>query len=66
MLAELKSQRRTNVLIVPAEFAAAPEQMRAIRDAARTHEDDMTIEYRPGLGSALASAGASEDDGGEG
>ena len=66
VLAELKSQRRTNVLVVPAEFAAAPAQMRAIRDAARAHEDDMTIEYRPGLGSALASAGDEQEEKGDG
>ena len=66
VLAELKAKRRTNVLIVPAEFAASPEQIRAIRNAARAHEDDMTIEHRPGLGAALARAAAEPEAGGEG
>ena len=62
MLSELKAKRRTNVLIVPAAFAAGPEDMRAIAAAARAHEDDMTLEFRPGLGAALA-AEAPEGDG---
>ena len=53
VLTELKAKRRTNVLIVPAAFAAGPDAMRGIRDAVRAHEDDMTLEFRPGLGAAL-------------
>jgi len=60
VLDELLSQHRTNVLIVPATFAASPDFMRSLRAAARPHQDDMTLEYRPGLGAALAHAG--EDD----
>jgi hypothetical protein len=66
VLAELKEKRRTNVLIVPAAFAEGPEAMRAIRDAAKAHQDDMTLEFRPGLGAALAEAQADDESEGEG
>ena len=56
VLTELKAKRRTNVLIVPAAFAAGPDAMRGIREVVRAHEDDMTIEFRPGLGAAIAGA----------
>lgn len=62
VLAELKANRRTNVLIVPAAFAEGPEAMRAIRDAAKAHQDDMTLEFRPGLGAALAEAQAVDEE----
>ena len=56
MLTKLASEGRRNVLLVPASFAAPPNVMAAIRKAARKHEGDMTLHYRPGLGGAVATA----------
>ena len=56
VLTRLAGEGRRNVLLVPAVFAAEPARVRAIRDAARRHEDAMTLHYRPGLGGAMAPA----------
>jgi hypothetical protein len=50
VLSKLKGENRTNVLIVPAEFFADPETMRSLRDQVRELEDEMTLNWLPGLG----------------
>jgi uncharacterized iron-regulated protein len=61
VLARLREQGRTNVLVVPAVFCADAETMRRLRDGVREHEDslggrtppsldDMTLTWLPGLG----------------
>ena len=50
VLTKLKSENRTNVLIVPAEFYATPATMRGLRDEVRELENEMTLHWLPGLG----------------
>jgi predicted esterase len=50
VLTKLASQGRKNVLIVPATFCADGETMRALRRGVQGFEDQMTLQWRPGLG----------------
>jgi hypothetical protein len=50
VLAKLKGENRTNVLIVPAEFFASPATMRSLHDQVREFENEMTLNWLPGLG----------------
>jgi uncharacterized iron-regulated protein/poly(3-hydroxybutyrate) depolymerase len=50
VLTKLKSENRTNVLIVPAEFFASPNRLRELQSQVRPFEDMMTIQWSPGLG----------------
>jgi len=52
VLRQLESAGRRNVMIVPAVFCAAPERLRAMREAVRDLEDRMTVHWLPGLGGA--------------
>ncbi|MBI4880915.1 MAG: ChaN family lipoprotein [Planctomycetes bacterium] len=56
VLARLEQEKRKNVLIVPAVFCAAPEEMRRLRGLAAEHDDDMTLHWCPGLGARLGLA----------
>ena len=56
VLADLKANRRRNVLIVPGVFCAPPEKMRALRDAAAPVANGLTLTWLPGLGRSLATA----------
>lgn len=51
-LQQLASEKRRNVLIVPARFCASADLMRRLRDAARRGPADMTLHWSPGLGGA--------------
>ncbi len=50
VLKKLDSERRRNVLIVPAVFAASPDQIWKLKQAAAQWEDAMTLQWLPGLG----------------
>ena len=50
VLEKLHGQRRRNVLIVPATFAASPEVMWRLRREAAEWDDRMTLQWLPGLG----------------
>jgi uncharacterized iron-regulated protein len=50
VLEKLKSEKRTNILIVPAEFFASPERMRFLQDQTKPFADEMTLHWLPGLG----------------
>jgi len=50
VLGELAAAKRTNVLIIPAQFCASPGEMRALRARVRAFADSMTIHWLPGLG----------------
>jgi uncharacterized iron-regulated protein/predicted esterase len=50
VLSKLKGENRTNVLIVPAEFFATPTTMRSLRDQVHKLENEMTLNWLPGLG----------------
>lgn len=50
VLAKLKGENRTNVLIVPAEFFADPATMRDLREQVHELENEMTLNWLPGLG----------------
>lgn len=50
VLEKLHSERRNNVLIVPAQFAASPDQMWKLKREAATWDDRMTLQWLPGLG----------------
>ncbi len=50
VLQELRDAGRTNVLVVPATFAADGETMRALRRSVRGLDDSLTIRWLPGLG----------------
>ncbi len=53
VLARLREQGRTNVLVVPAVFCADAETMRRLRKTAGAHEEFMTLAWLPGLGGGL-------------
>jgi uncharacterized iron-regulated protein len=50
VLAKLKSAKRNNILIVPAEFYASPERMRSLQKQTTPFADEMTLQWLPGLG----------------
>jgi uncharacterized iron-regulated protein len=50
VLAKLKSEKRNNILIVPAEFYASPERMRILQKQTKPFADEMTLQWLPGLG----------------
>ncbi len=50
VLAKLQAEGRRNVLVVPAVFCASADLMRTLRSEVRHLDDDMTVEWRPGLG----------------
>jgi uncharacterized iron-regulated protein len=50
VLEKLKSEKRTNILIVPAEFFASPERMRFLEGQTKPFADEMTLHWLPGLG----------------
>lgn len=54
VLAQLESQGRLNVLIVPAVVCAPPEDMRALAGQAAAGRGRMTLSWLPGLGGSLA------------
>ncbi|MEM7483302.1 MAG: ChaN family lipoprotein [Acidobacteriota bacterium] len=49
-LETLESEGRRNILVVPAQFAAEPETMRALERETRPFADRMTLHWLPGLG----------------
>lgn len=53
VLRELASVGRRNVLIVPGQFCASPDHMRALHAAAQPAADGMTLQWTPGLGDRL-------------
>jgi uncharacterized iron-regulated protein len=53
VLKELLAENRKNVLIVPAVFCADATLMRPLGRAARDYEDEMTLQWLPGLGGQL-------------
>jgi hypothetical protein len=53
VLAELKTKGRKNVLIVPAQFCATGDQMRAIRASVGDTSAGMVLRWKPGLGGGL-------------
>ncbi len=55
VLTDLAAQRRRNVLIVPAQFCADGDQMRALRAAAGDALVGMTVHWLSGLGGHLAT-----------
>ena len=55
MLEQLEAKGRKNVLIVPAEFCADGETMRALERVARPFADRMTLRWIPGLGGNAAA-----------
>jgi poly(3-hydroxybutyrate) depolymerase len=55
-LADIKAAGRRNVLIVPAQFVAAPARMEALQQAVEGHDPSLSIHWLPGLGSALVEA----------
>ena len=50
VLGKLSDEGRKNVLIVPATFFADPAQLRALRAQVRDRENQMTLQWLPGLG----------------
>ena len=50
VIAKLASEKRTNILIVPAEFCATNETMRALARDVKGFEDQLTLHWLPGLG----------------
>jgi hypothetical protein len=50
VLEKLHSENRDNVLIVPAAFCADAATMRALQRSVRALEDQMTLNWLPGLG----------------
>ncbi|WP_228714569.1 ChaN family lipoprotein [Posidoniimonas corsicana] len=50
VLAKLREQNRKNILIVPAVFYTNGDLLRRAADAAKPFEDDMTLQWLPGLG----------------
>ncbi len=54
-LTTLVAAGRKNVLIVPAQFCATGDQMRALRETAGEALDGMTVHWLPGLGGRLAT-----------
>ena len=61
VLATLHSERRDNVLVVPATFCADASTMRALERSVRALEDTMTIQWLPGLGGRNVPSAASEE-----
>ncbi|MDB4534330.1 ChaN family lipoprotein [Vicingaceae bacterium] len=55
VLKKLMSENRNNVLIVPAQFCAAPDVMRQLRRSVRDLGDQMTLQWLPGLGGQLST-----------
>ena len=53
VLKELLAENRKNVLIVPAVFCGDASLMRPLGRAARDYEDEMTLQWLPGLGGQL-------------
>ncbi|MCH7870751.1 MAG: ChaN family lipoprotein [Planctomycetes bacterium] len=50
VLATLQSEGRENILIVPASFCADGAWLRTLKRSVRTLEDQMTLNWLPGLG----------------
>lgn len=50
VLEKLRSENRKNILIVPAVFFADLGWLRELRSRVRPFEDDMTLQWLPGLG----------------
>ena len=50
VLAKLQTEGRKNILIAPAVFFASPDWMRTLRASVRDLEDQMTLQWLPGLG----------------
>jgi len=50
VLTKLIGEGRSNVLILPAEFCANGDTMRALRELTRDLEDQLTLHWRAGLG----------------
>ena len=50
VLETLRNEGRENILIVPASFCADGEWMRTLKRSVATLEDQMTLQWLPGLG----------------
>ena len=50
VLEKLHSENRNNVLIVPAALYAPLDMLHALRDSASQLENEMTLQWLPGLG----------------
>ncbi|MCU0960386.1 MAG: ChaN family lipoprotein [Pirellulaceae bacterium] len=50
VLRQLQSENRKNILIVPAVFCAPSDWIRALRGSVRELENQMTLQWLPGLG----------------
>jgi aminopeptidase N len=50
ILAKLQSEQRKNILIAPAVFFASPDWMRTLRASVRDLENQLTLQWLPGLG----------------
>jgi uncharacterized iron-regulated protein len=65
VLSKLASENRKNILIAPAVFYADAAWLRTLRDSVRDLEDQMTIQWMPGLGGQkvrLAAQPSAESD----
>ena len=56
VLGELVAKNRKNVLVVPAQWCADGDVLRALKKTARSFENSMTIHWRPGLGGMRAAS----------
>lgn len=56
VLEELIGKNRKNVLVVPAQWCADGDVLRALKKAARPFENQMTLHWRPGLGGMRAAS----------
>lgn len=59
VLSKLQSENRRNVLIVPAVFYASATWLQSLKRSARPFEDDMTLQWMPGLGGRRGALGNS-------
>jgi len=64
VLVKLQSENRKNILVVPAVFYADPHWIEALRSSVRDLENQMTLQWLPGLGGQPLLLGGESSAGG--
>ncbi|MFM2093791.1 MAG: hypothetical protein RIS70_915 [Planctomycetota bacterium] len=61
VLEKLKAENRKNMLLIPAVFFADGDWLRSLRRSVRGIEDQLTIQWSPGLGASKATLNSKVD-----